>query len=152
MRRLEAAEQVAQVAAAALQAAAGVGDQQPQVVARVGVERAEDLVRVDVGRRRLDRDRPVLLGHGRVAAARLELDEHVLQAGLGPQQRGRVGVDQVLVLAVDVHPDDRAAVLELDVADVADPHAGDAHGLALAGDHGLRGLELGLEHERLVLR
>ena len=151
VRGLEAAEQVAQVGRAALQPAAGVGDQQPQVVARVGVERGEDLVRVDVRRRVLDRDRPVLLGHRRVAAAGLELDEHVLQAGLGPQQRGRVGVDEVLVLRVDVHPHDRAAVLELDLADVADPHAGDADGLALAGDHGLRGLELGVEHERLVL-
>ena len=40
---------------------------------------------------------------------------------------------------------DGVAVLELDAADVADAHAGDAHGLALAGDHGLRGRELGLQ-------
>ena len=52
---------------------------------------------------------------------------------------------------VDVHRDDRVAVLELDLADVADAHAGDAHGLALARRDGLRGRELGLELERLAL-
>ena len=37
------------------------------------------------------------------------------------------------------------------VGDVADPHAGDADRLALARDDRLRGLELGLELERLLL-
>ena len=120
-------------------------DQQLQVLARVGVEHREDLVRVDVRLRRADRDREAALGHRRVAAARLQVDEHVLQPGLGPQQRGRVGVDQILVLGVEVHLDHGVAVLEVDAADVADAHAGDAHGLALAGDDGLRGRELRLQ-------
>ena len=34
------------------------------------------------------------------------------------------------------------AVLELDRGDVADPDAGDAHRLALAGRDGLRGLDI----------
>ena len=143
--RLEAREQVAQVAAAPLQPLPEAVDQQLQVLARVGVEHREDLVRVDVRLRRRDRDREAALGHRRVAAARLQVDEHVLQPGLGPQQRGRVGVDQILVLGIEVHLDHGVAVLEVDAADVADAHAGDAHGLALAGDDGLRGRELRLQ-------
>ena len=56
--RLEALERLAQVGRdllAAERLAAG-GEQDHQVVARVGVERREDLVEVDVGRRLRDRD------------------------------------------------------------------------------------------------
>ena len=74
-----------------------------------------------------------------------------LRPVLGRSSAVAFGVDQVLVLLVDVHLDHGAAVLELDAADVADAHAGDADGLALAGDDGLRGRELGLELERLGL-
>ena len=46
--RLEAPDRLRQRAAVALQADRGVAEQQLQVVARVGVERGEDLVEVDV--------------------------------------------------------------------------------------------------------
>ena len=68
----------------------------------------------------------------------------------GPQQDRRVLVDGQ-ELAVDVHRHHRVAVLELDLGDVADAHARDAHGLALAGGDRLRGLELGLELEGRLL-
>ena len=145
---LEAAQDLAQVEPAAVEAAAGVADQQRQVVARVGVELGEDLVRVDVRRGRLDRHRVALAGGGRVVAARLEVDEHVLQAGLRPQQRAGVLPDHALVLGVDDHLDHGLAVLQLDVADVADADARDADGLTLARGHGLGGGELGVQDQR----
>ena len=151
MGGLEAAQDLAQVEPAAVEPAAGVADQQRQVVARVGVELGEDLVRVDVRRGRLDRDREALAGGGRLVAARLEVDEHVLEAGLGPQQRAGVLPDHALVLGVDDHLDHGLAVLQLDVADVADADAGDAHGLALARGDGLGGRELGLQDQRRLL-
>ena len=64
--------------------------------------------------------------------ARIELEEHVLEAGLRPQQDRRVLVDGQ-ELAVDVHRHHRDAVVVLDLGDVADPDAGDADGLALPG-------------------
>ena len=73
-----------------------------------------------------------------------------LQAGLRPQQHRRVLVDRQ-VLAIDVERDDGAAVLELDLRDVADADAGDPERLALTGDDRLRRLELGLELEGLLL-
>ena len=45
----------------------------------------------------------------------------------------------------------RLAVLEVDVGDVADLDAGDADRLTLARNDRLRGLELGLELEGLLL-
>ena len=51
MDRLEAAEHLAQVVAAAVEALAGAGHEQLQVRARVGVERGVDLVGVDVRQR-----------------------------------------------------------------------------------------------------
>ena len=54
--RLEPPDRARQLAAVALQARRAVAEQQPQVVARVRVERREDLVEVDVGQRLRDRD------------------------------------------------------------------------------------------------
>ena len=53
-------------------------------------------------------------------------------------------------LRLDQHRDDRVAVLELDVGDVADLDAGDVHRLALARGDRLGGRELGLELEAVV--
>ena len=125
----EPRERLAQVRAAALETLARAGDQQLQVVARVGVERGEELVRVDVGQRVRDLDAVALLE--RAALARVDLDEHVLRAGLGAQQGARALAEQALVLAVELELHDGPAVLELDLADVADPHAGHDDGLAL---------------------
>jgi hypothetical protein len=93
MDRSEPAEHLAQVAAAAREAPAGAGEQKPQIVARVAVERREDLVGVDVGRGVHHRQLRALLERGLRARARVELEEHVLQAGARAQQRGRVGPD-----------------------------------------------------------
>src|SRR6185503_1355883 len=98
-----------------------------------------------------DADREVLLDDGRAVAARVELDEHVLQPGLRAQQRAGVAVDEVVVLRVEVERDDRDAVADAHLADVPHPHAGDPHGLPLPGHDRLRGGELGLQVERLLL-
>ena len=68
----------------------------------------------------------------RLALARVDLEEHVLQAGLGAQERGGVLLDVALVLGLELELDDGLAVLELDLADLADLDARGAHGLALA--------------------
>ena len=146
--RLEAAQQIAQVGAAALQALAGAVDEQLEVVARVAVQRPVELVGVDVGQRVRDRDREAVLDHRRPRRARLQLEEHVLQAGLRAQEHGRVRVDHAGVLGVDVHRHDPAAVLEVDARDVADAHAGHADGLPLAGGDRLGGREARLERQR----
>ena len=70
---------------------------------------------------------------------------------LGRSRRVRVGVDEVLVLGVEVQRDHGVAVLQADLRDVADAHARDAHRLALAGRDGLGGGERGLQLERLAL-
>ena len=89
----EAAQRAAELATAPLEASAEPGDQQPQVVAGVGVEHLEHLVDVDVGERVGERDRPALLVLAGGAAARVELEEHVLQRRLrvasGSPRRGR---------------------------------------------------------------
>ena len=59
--RAEAAEQLAEVLAAPLEALAAADQQQPQIGPGVGVEHLEDLVEVDVGRGVGDRDRVALL-------------------------------------------------------------------------------------------
>ena len=78
-----------------------------------------------------------------VLRARVELDDHVVEAGLGAQQRGGVLVDR-RVLAPDLHRHDRAPVDEVDLGDVADVDARHLDRLALARRHRLRGGELGL--------
>ena len=136
VERPEAGEGLPQVGAAALQALAGAGDEQLQVVARVGVERRRAPRR---GRCpapcSADGDAAVL--GQRLARARIDLEEHVLEAGLGAQQRGGVLLDVALVLGLELQLDDGLAVLELDLADLADLDAGRAHGLALTRLHGL---------------
>ena len=62
----------------------------------------------------------------------VDLDDHVVEAGFRPQQEGRVGVDQLHVLGLDVHADDGVAVFEVDRGDLADLDAGDVDRLALA--------------------
>ena len=79
--------------------------------------------------------------------ARIDLDHHVVQAGLRPQQQRGVVVDQRRVLVVDLHADHGVAVLELHAGDLADLDPGDVDRLALAGRDGLRGGEVGLELE-----
>jgi hypothetical protein len=146
--RLEPREHVLQRPAVVVQAGAGALHEQRQVVARVLVERTEDLIGVDVGQRARDRDRPAGPRDGCRVAAGGQLDEHVLQAGLRAQQRARVLMDEPLVLRVDRHRHDRVAALEVDLADVADPHARDADRLALARRDRLGGREVGLQLER----
>ncbi len=149
--RLEPRQNLAQVLPVALQPLACAVEQQLEVVAGVDVERAEELVRVDVGERGRDRHRPALLRQRSRRGPRVQLDEHVLQPGLGPQERRRVLADEVVVLAVERHRDDRAAVLQLGLGDVTDADARHADRLALPWGDGLRGRELGLDLERLVL-
>ena len=92
--------------------AGAAGEQQQQVVARVGVERGEDLVDVDVRlwcsrpERAPVRDRAGPLGAG------IERQVHVLQRRARAQQHGRVAVDR-RVLLEDVHRHDGVPVLEL---------------------------------------
>ena len=150
MERPEPREGLLEVlAAAALEALAGARDQEAEVVARVGVERGEELVGVDVRRRVLRLDPAAVLE--RLAVARVDLEEHVLQAGLRPQERRGVVLDEAVVLRLELELHDRVAVLELDLADLADLDPGYAHGLALAGLHRLGVGELGLDDERLLL-
>ena len=142
--RLEALQGLPQLRrGVALQPLGAGAEQHPQVVARVAVQRGQDLVGVDVGDRVGDRDAVALLELAGRAVARVELQEHVLQPRLRPQQDRGVLVDR-RVLAPDLHLHHGATVLELHRADVADLHAGDVHGLALARHDRLRGLELGL--------
>ena len=77
-----------------------------------------------------------------LAAARVDLDDHVVEVRFRPQQQGRVGVDQLHVLGLDVHADDGVAVFEVDRGDLADLDAGDVDRLALARGDRLRGGEL----------
>ena len=142
--RLEAADGPRQRAAVAPQPLGAVAQQQLQIVARVGVERGEDLVEVHV-RQRLRRRDPLALGQlARLRGARRQLRRHVLQPGLRPQQDRGVAVDR-RVLALDLHPDDRPAALEVDARDLADLDAGDVDGLPLTGRDGLGGGQLGLD-------
>ena len=137
-----------------LEALAEAVDQQLQVGARVGVERREELIGVDVRLGRRD-------GEGRTALelvparARVELDEHVLQARPRAERRGGVGEDRQLVVVdhvpVQVHRHDPDAVLGIDPGDLPDLDARDPHGLALTRDDRLGVGELGLELERRLL-
>ena len=69
--------------------------QQLEVGPRVRVESARDLVGVHVGRVLPTANAAALREHR--ARPRIDLEEHVLQRGLGPQQRGGVLADQVRV-------------------------------------------------------
>ena len=136
--RLEAPDGLRQRAAVAPQPLGAVAEQQLQVVARVGVERGEDLVEVHV-RQRLRRRDPLALGQlPGLRGARRQLRRHVLEPGLRPQQDRGVAVDR-RVLALDLHPDDGPAALEVDARDLADLDAGDVDGLPLTRGDGLGG-------------
>ena len=153
---LEALEHLAQVLLGGLlEARVGAGrlvveggatraQQDLEVRARVGVELGEHLVAVDVGKRVGHRDAAALGDLAGLLRARVERQVHVLQAGLGPHQDVGVAVDR-LVLVLDLHRHDRAAVLELHVAHLADLHPGDVHRLPLARHDGLGGRQLGLD-------
>ncbi len=103
-------------------ASTAAGEQQLQVVAGVAVEAGEEVVQVDVGLRS-SRSRPwrrsssCRPGLGR---AGIELEHHVLEPGLRPQQQRGVRVDAFAVLLLDVQRRDRLAVDEVDAGDVAD--------------------------------
>ncbi len=77
-----------------------------------------------------------------LAVAGIDLDHHVVEVGLRPQQQAGVGVDQVEVFGLDVHADDGVAVFEVDRGDLADLDAGDVDRLALAGRDRLGGGEV----------
>ncbi len=153
--RAEAAEQLAEVLAAAVQALATLGQQQAQVRPGVAIEGGEDLVDVRVRRRIGDRNLVavlvlVVVRVGVVVGARIELEEHVLQAGLRTEQDRRVLVDGE-ELAVDGHRHDRVTVLVVDGVDVADADARHPDGLSLAWGDRLGGGHVGLQLERLLL-
>ena len=134
---------LAQVAAASLEPAARAVDQQAQVVARVGIERGQELVRVHVGQRVAQGHvPPSRTGRPRPGSTSRNMS---LSGGLGPQQGSGVLADQPLVLAVDQHLHDRVAVLQVHRSDLADLHAGHAHGLPCARHHRLSCGQLGLE-------
>ena len=76
--RPEAAEQLAELFVAAVEAVARADKQQLQVGLTVAVERAEDLVEVDVGGGIRGRDRVALLVAAGSLRPRVELEEHVL--------------------------------------------------------------------------
>ena len=126
------------------------GQQQLQEGLGVRVERGEDLVGVDVGLGRGERDRRALLDAGAVLGARVDLDHHVVEAGLRAQQQRGVLLDQLGLVVVDLHRHLGLAVLEIDRRDVADLDAGDDHRLALARRHGLGRGELGVDLEPLL--
>ncbi len=72
----------AEVLVAPVERLPAADEQQPQVGAGVVVERAEDLVEVDVGRRVGELDRAALLDLARLLGAGVHLEEHVLEPGL----------------------------------------------------------------------
>jgi hypothetical protein len=146
--RLEALERGGEVVAPALEALAAAVDEQAQVVAGVAVQAGEDLLELDVGQRVLHGDGEAL-GHRAAGAAGRQLDDHVLEPGLGPQEHRRVAADALGPAAADLHGHDRAALDELDLLDLAHVDAGDGHGLALARRDRLGGLELALELEEV---
>ena len=150
IHRAERGEHLAEVLIAPVETLARADDQRPEILPAVRVERSEDLVEVHVRSRVGHRHHVALRVLPGALCARVEREEHVLQAGARAHQDRRVLVDRQ-ELAVDVERHDRASVHELDLGDVADPHAGHAQRLALAGNDRLRGLELGLELERFLL-
>ena len=147
--RLEAPQARRQLLAAASEALRTALDQERQVVARVAVERREDLVEVHVRLALRERDRVPLLDD-LARFARVELHGHVLQPRARAHQDRGVLVDQLLVRPVDAHGHDRAPVLELDLPDVADLDARHVHRLALTRRDGLRGRDLDLQLELVV--
>ena len=79
--------------------------------------------------------------------ARIDLQHHVVEAGLRAQHRRGVAVERVV--GVDLHRHDRAPVHEVDLRQLAHVDPGDLHRLALAGGDGLGGRHLRLVHGEL---
>ena len=115
-----------------------------EVRACIGVEGRQDLVYVHVGQRLGLGDQATLRQRPGTPVAGVELDVHVLEAGLRPQQGAGVAVDG-RVPAPDLELHDGHPVLELDVADLAHRHAGDGHALPLSGRDRLGGGEIRLD-------
>ena len=151
MQRPEPAEDLAQVASRPFRPLPAPLISSLQVGAGVGVQRGQDLVGVQVGHGVVDRDHAVAPQRGLAAGAGVERQEHVLEAGARAQQHGGVAADHVGVPGLDVHAHAGAPAPELDLADVADAHAGHAHGLALAGRHALGVGQLDPHRHRLLL-
>ena len=121
---LQAAEGARELAAATADSLGAAGDEQLQVLLRVGVEGREERFELDA-RFGLGEREAVAVFDVLAAAAGVDLDGHVVEVRFRPQQQGRVGVDQLQVLGLDVHADDGVAVFEVDRGDLADLDAGD---------------------------
>jgi hypothetical protein len=150
----EVAERVVEVLPVAADGGGLVGH--PRLEGRPGrlVERAQDLVELD-GLRHVALGQPAVLRHGlRRLRARRELDVGLAQQRLLAQDRVGVGRDRrVLVLELDRHVGQAGALVGLEVLDLADRHAGDAHVGLLGQRRGLRegdveAVALGLERHR----
>ena len=106
---LQAPEGVAEPAAAAADSLRAAGDEQLDVALRVGVELGEEGFELDA--RFGLREREAVPGFDVLAAAaRRDLDRHVVEVGFRPQQQRRVGMDQVEVLGLDMHADDGVTI------------------------------------------
>ena len=102
--------------------------QQLEVVARVLLERREDLVQLNRRCRLRDRDRVPLVGGRRRRAARLQVDEEVaLEEDARPHLDRRVLVDRQRVVFECERDDRGAALTALDLLHLADLDARDPH-------------------------
>ena len=144
---LEAPQRVGQLAALSAHRLARAPEQQLQRRPRVAVERRQELVEVHVRQRPVDRDREAVGRLARGACARIDLQHHVVEAGLRAQHRRGVAVERVV--GVDLHRHDRPPVHEVDLRQLAHVDPGDLHRLALAGGDGLGGRHLRLVHGEL---
>ena len=117
-------------------------EEQQQIAARVGVERGQDLVEIDVGRGAARSQQSAGRHRAGLSRPRVDRQVHVLQRRPRAQQHGRVPVDR-RVLLEDVHGHDRPPVLELDASDQPDLDAGDRDRLPLPRRDRRAGRELG---------
>ncbi len=139
---LQAAEGARELLAAAADALGAAGEQQLQVLARVGVEVERKASKLMFGSVR-ESGKLWPSSTWPRACAGVDLDHHVVEVRFRPQQQRRVGVDQLQVLGLDVHADDGVAFLEVDRGDLADLDAGDHDRLPLARGDRLRVAEVG---------
>jgi len=149
MQGTEPCERLAEPRAVAFETFARARDQELQVVARVGVERRQHLVLIDVGQRVGQRYAGALGDAWTVA--RIDLDEHVFESGPRPQQSGGVAAHERAVTWIDVEADHRSSLLEVDRGDLTDLDARDAHALPLPRRDSLGARQLGVDAERLPL-
>jgi hypothetical protein len=114
----------------AVERAAVLLEQRLEVLARVRLERREDVVELDRRRGLRHPDRVARLERGRPRRARLQVDEEVaLEEDPWPDLHRRVLVDRQPRLG-DLHLDDRevGVLVAADLLDLADVHARDADG------------------------